>query len=46
MTRPVASFTGDGAFDRDDVYDALAERHPEAAAAFESSLESELFTAC
>ena len=31
MTRPVASFTGDGAFDRDDVYDAVAERHPEAA---------------
>ena len=28
---PVASFTGDGAYDRDDVYDAVAERHPEAA---------------
>ena len=28
---PVASFTGDGAFDRDDVYDEVAERHPEAA---------------
>jgi Transposase DDE domain len=31
VTRPVASFTGDGAFDRDDVYDEVAERHPEAA---------------
>ena len=28
VTRPVASFTGDGAFDRDDVYGAVAERHP------------------
>jgi IS5 family transposase len=28
---PVASFTGDGAYDRADVYDAVAERHPEAA---------------
>jgi hypothetical protein len=28
---PVASFTGDGAYDRKDVYDAVAERHPEAA---------------
>src|SRR3954469_12850278 len=27
----VASFTGDGAYDREDVYDAIAERHPEAA---------------
>jgi hypothetical protein len=27
----VASFTGDGAYDRDDVYGAVAERHPEAA---------------
>jgi hypothetical protein len=27
---PVASFTGDGAFDRDDVYVAVAARHPEA----------------
>ena len=27
---PIASFTGDGAYDRDDVYDAVAERHPEA----------------
>src|SRR4051794_21099824 len=27
----VASFTGDGAYDREDVYDAVAERHPEAA---------------
>jgi hypothetical protein len=25
---PVASFTGDGAFDRDDVYAAVAARHP------------------
>ena len=30
-TSPIASFTGDGAFDRDDVYDEVAERHPEAA---------------
>src|SRR3954467_9488100 len=28
---PVASFTGDGAYDREDVYEAVAERHPEAA---------------
>jgi len=28
VTRPVASFTGDGAFDRDNVYGAVAERHP------------------
>ena len=28
---PVASFTGDGAFDREDVYAAVAARHPEAA---------------
>jgi hypothetical protein len=28
---PVASFTGDGAYDREDVYDAVAERHPAAA---------------
>jgi hypothetical protein len=27
---PVASFTGDGAFDRDDVYDEVAARHPDA----------------
>jgi hypothetical protein len=31
VTRPIASFTGDGAFDRDDVYGEVAERHPEAA---------------
>ncbi len=28
---PVASFTGDGAYDRDRVYAGVAERHPEAA---------------
>ena len=28
---PVASFTGDGAYDRGDVYGAVAKRHPEAA---------------
>ena len=28
---PVASFTGDGAYDRDDVYGAVAERYPDAA---------------
>ncbi len=28
---PVVSFTGDGAYDRDDVYGAVAARHPEAA---------------
>jgi hypothetical protein len=28
---PVASFTGDGAYDRDGVYRAVAERHPDAA---------------
>jgi hypothetical protein len=28
---PVASFTADGAFDRDDVDDAVAARHPDAA---------------
>lgn len=31
VTGPVASFTGDGAYERDDVYDAVAERHPDAA---------------
>src|ERR687893_193359 len=28
---PVASVTGDGAYDREDVYGAVADRHPEAA---------------
>ena len=28
---PVASFTGDGAYDRDRVYAGVAERHPDAA---------------
>ena len=27
---PVASFTGDGAYDRDDVYASVATRHPDA----------------
>ena len=31
MDGPVASFTGDGAFDRDDVYAEVAARHPGAA---------------
>ena len=31
VARPVASVTGDGAFDRDDVYGAVVERHPAAA---------------
>src|SRR5271166_1533902 len=31
VKRPVASFTGDGAFDRDDVYSEVAERHRDAA---------------
>jgi Transposase DDE domain len=31
VAAPLASFTGDGAYDREDVYDAVAERHPEAA---------------
>jgi hypothetical protein len=31
VTDPLASFTGDGAYDREDVYGAVAERHPEAA---------------
>jgi hypothetical protein len=31
IRRPVASFTGDGAFDRDDVYGEVAARHPDAA---------------
>ena len=30
MTRPVASFTADGAYDWDGVYDEMAARHPEA----------------
>ncbi len=29
--RPVASFTGDGAYDRDDVYGEVAARHPDGA---------------
>jgi hypothetical protein len=28
---PLASFTGDGAYDREDVHGTVAERHPEAA---------------
>jgi DDE family transposase len=28
---PVASFTGDGAYDRDDVYGGVCQRHPDAA---------------
>jgi Transposase DDE domain len=31
VRRSVISFTGDGAFDRDDVYGEVAERHPDAA---------------
>jgi hypothetical protein len=31
ITGPVASFTADGAYDRDDVYSNVTERHPEAA---------------
>ena len=31
VTCPVVSFTGDGAFDWDDVYDEVAERHSDAA---------------
>ena len=30
MDGPVASFTADGAYDREDVYGAVAARHPEA----------------
>ena len=30
VERPVASLTGDGAFDRDDVYGEVAARHPAA----------------
>jgi IS5 family transposase len=31
ITDPVASFTADGAYDQDRVYQAIAERHPDAA---------------
>ena len=31
IARPLASFTGDGAYDQDSVYAAVADRHPEAA---------------
>ena len=31
VAAPVASFTGDGAYDREDVSGVVAERHPEAA---------------
>jgi hypothetical protein len=31
MGEPVASFTGDGAYDRDDVYTEVTTRHPDAA---------------
>jgi len=31
IAEPVASFTRDGAYDRDDVYRAVCQRHPEAA---------------
>jgi Transposase DDE domain len=30
VTGPIASFTGDGAYDRDDVYSNVTERHPDA----------------
>jgi hypothetical protein len=30
VTGPIASVTGDGAYDREDVHGAVAERHPEA----------------
>ena len=32
VTGPVASVTGDGAYDQDGVYASVAARHPEAAA--------------
>jgi hypothetical protein len=31
VARPVASFIGDGAYDRDDVYRKVTGRHPDAA---------------
>jgi hypothetical protein len=31
ITDPIASFTADGAYDQDRVYDAVSERHPDAA---------------
>src|SRR5207247_4676804 len=31
IDRPIASFTGDGAYDQDGVYSAVAARHPQAA---------------
>ena len=31
VTAPLTSFTGDGAYDREDVYGAIAERHRDAA---------------
>src|SRR5947209_5732963 len=31
IARPVASFTGDGAYDREDVYHEVCQRHPDAA---------------
>ena len=31
IARPVVSFTGDGAYDRDDVYREVCQRHPDAA---------------
>jgi hypothetical protein len=31
LADPLASFTGDGAYDQDRVYEAVAERHPDAA---------------
>ena len=31
VARPVASFTGDGGYDQNCVYDSVAERHPDAA---------------
>lgn len=30
ITEPIASFTADGAYDQDRVYEAIAERHPDA----------------
>jgi hypothetical protein len=31
VTDPIASFTGNGAYDRERVYEAVTERHPDAA---------------
>ena len=42
ITDPIASFTADGAYDQDRVYETVAERHPDAAVAWTVSLQPKI----